>query len=142
MKPTLIAGVLASHAFPVTDAQTVPNLPIGNDLFSDIPHVLATANMIAMMEATATKALAPHLDANEGSLGILVNVTHTAATVPGQTVTVTAEVTAAEGRKITFKVSAHDGLDKIGEGTHQRMIVPWDRFKATVAAKAARAAKA
>ena len=138
MKPTLQAGVRATHGFPVTDAQTVPHLPIGNDLFSDIPDVLATANMIAMMEATATKALSPHLNANEGSLGISVNVTHTAATVPGQTVTVTAEVIAAEGRKITFKVSAHDGLDKIGEGTHQRMIVPWDRFKASVAAKAAK----
>ena len=138
MKPTLQAGVSASHGFLVTAAQTVPNLPIGNDLFSDIPDVLATANMIAMMEGTATKALSTHLDANEGSLGISVNVTHTAATVPGQTVTVTAEVTAVEGRKITFKVLAHDGLDKIGEGTHSRMIVPWDRFKAGVAAKAAR----
>jgi fluoroacetyl-CoA thioesterase len=139
MKPTLQSGITATHAFVVTSAQTVPNLPIGNALFSDIPEVLATANMIAMMEATATKALSPHLDTNEGSLGIAVNVTHTAATVPGQTVTVTAEITAADGRKITFKVSAHD---KIGEGTHQRMIVPWDRFKAGVAAKAARAAQA
>ncbi len=138
MKPTIMPGVQATHAFVVTDAQTVPHLPIGNDLFSDIPHVLATANMVAMMEGTATKALAPHLDANEGSLGILVNVTHLAATVPGQTVTVTAEIIAAEGRKITFKVTAHDGLDKIGEGTHQRMIVPWDRFKAGVAAKASK----
>jgi fluoroacetyl-CoA thioesterase len=140
MKPTLQAGVSATHAFVVTPAQTVPNLPIGNELFTDIPEVLATANMIAMMEGTATKALAPHLDANEGSLGISVTVTHTAATVPGQTVTVTAEVTATDGRKITFKVSAHDGLDKIGEGTHQRMIVPWARFKASVAAKAAKVA--
>ena len=138
MKPTLIPGTSATHAFLVTDAQTVPRLPIGNELFTDIPHVLATANMIAMMEATATKTLAPHMDANEGSLGILVNVTHLAATVPGQTVTVTAEITAVEGRKITLKVSAHDGLDKIGEGTHQRMIVPWDRFKASVATKAAK----
>ena len=70
MKPSLVPGVSASHTFAVTRAQTVPHLPIGNALFSDIPHVLATANMVAMMEATATKALAPHLDANDGSLGI------------------------------------------------------------------------
>ena len=50
MKSTLQPGVSASHVFEVTDAQTVPNLPIGNGLFTDIPHVLATANMIAMME--------------------------------------------------------------------------------------------
>ena len=87
----------------------------------------------------ATKALKPHLDTNEGSVGISVNITHTAATLPGQTVTASAAITAVEGRKITFKVTAHDGLDKIGEGTHIRAIVPWDRFKAGVAAKAQKA---
>ena len=87
----------------------------------------------------ATKALKPHLDANEGSVGISINVTHLAITLPGQTVTATAEITAVQGRKITFKVTAHDGLDKIGEGIHQRAIVAWDRFKAGVAAKAAKA---
>lgn len=138
MKSTLQPGVSASHVFEVTDAQTVPNLPIGNGLFTDIPHVLATANMIAMMEGTSTKVLADHMDAGEGSLGVLVNVTHLAATVPGQKVTVTSEVTAVDGRKVTFKVTAHDGIDKIGEGTHARMIVPWERFKAGVAAKAKR----
>lgn len=135
----MAAGVSATHVFEVTDAQTVPRLPIGNDLFNDIPHVLATANMVAMMEATSAKALRPHLEDAEGTVGILVNVTHLAATLPGQKVTVTSEITAVDGRKVTFKVEAHDGIDMIGAGTHQRMIVPWDRFKAGVAAKAARA---
>jgi fluoroacetyl-CoA thioesterase len=94
--------------------------------------------MVVMMEGAATKALRPHLDANEGSVGISVNVTHLAATLPGQTVTVTAEVIAVDGRKVTFEVIAHDGLDKIGEGTHARAIVPWDRFKSGIAAKAAK----
>ena len=136
MKPTLIPGLTATHTFTVTAANTVPQLALDRSTFDDIPEVLATAYMIVMMEAAATKALRPHLDANEGSLGISVNVTHLAATLPGQTVTATAEITAVEGRKVTFRVSAHDGLDKIGEGTHQRAIVPWDRFKAGVAAKA------
>ena len=91
---------------------------------------------VVMMEAAATKALRPHLDDNEGSVGIHVDVTHLAATLPGQTVAATAEIVAVEGRKVTFKVTAHDGVDKIGEGTHQRAIVPWDRFKAGIAAKA------
>ena len=138
MKPTLIPGLTATHTFTVTAANTVPQLALDRSTFDDIPEVLATAYMIVMMEAAATKALRPHLDANEGSLGISVNVTHLAATLPGQTVTATAEITAVEGRKVTFRVSAHDGLDKIGEGTHQRAIVPWDRFKAGVAAKAAK----
>ena len=136
MKPTLVPGLTASHTFTVTQANTVPHLAMDRSTFDDIPEVLATAYMIVMMEAAATKALRPHLDANEGSLGILVNVTHLAATLSGQTVTATAEIIAVEGRKVTFKVFAHDGVDKIGEGVHQRAIVPWGRFKTGVATKA------
>jgi fluoroacetyl-CoA thioesterase len=139
MKSTLTVGVSASHSYLVTAATTVPELKIDTSTFPEIPGVLATAYMIAMMEGTSAKALQPHLDANEGTLGIVVNVTHLAATLPGQTVTVTAEITAVEGRKVTFKVVAHDGVDKIGDGTHSRMIVPSTRFKAGVNAKAAKA---
>jgi len=138
MQASLVPGVAATHAYTVTAANTVPHLAMDRSTFDDIPEVLATAYLVVMMEGAATKALRPHLDANEGSVGIAVNVTHLAATLPGQTVSVTAEVIAVEGRKVTFKVTAHDGLDKIGEGTHSRAIVPWDRFKQGVAAKAAK----
>ena len=137
MKASLVPGVTATHAYTVTAANTVPHLAMDRSTFDDIPEVLATAYMVVMMEGAATKALRPYLESNEGSVGISVNVTHLAATLPGQTVSVTAEVIAVEGRKITFKVTAHDGLDKIGEGTHSRAIVPWDRFKQGIAAKAA-----
>ncbi len=136
MHPTLTPGLTDTHTYAVTAANTVPHLAMDRSTFDDIPEVLATAYMVVMMEGACTKLLRPHLGANEGSLGIAVNVTHIAATVPGQTVTVTATIEKIEGRKITFHVSAHDGLDKIGEGTHTRAIVPWDRFKASVAAKA------
>lgn len=136
MKPTLVAGLSDSHAYAVTADNTVPHLAMDRSTFDDIPEVLATAYMVVMMEGACTKVLRPHLDANEGSLGIAINVTHLAATVPGQTVTVTATIEKVEGRKVTFHVVAHDGLYKIGEGTHQRAIVPWDRFKAEVEAKA------
>ncbi len=136
MKPTLASGLTATHAYAVTAANTVPHLAMDRSTFDDIPEVLATAYMCVMMEGACTKVLRPHLDMNEGSLGIAINVTHIAATVPGQTVTVTATIEKVVGRKITFYVVAHDGLDKIGEGTHVRAIVPWDRFKAGVAAKA------
>ncbi len=138
MKPTLAPGVTDTHSYAVTRENTVPHLAMDRSTFDDIPEVLATAYMVVMMEGAATKALRPHLDTNEGSVGISVNVTHLAATLPGQTVTVTAEIIAVEGRKVTFKVVAHDGLDKIGEGTHQRAIVPWERFKASIAQKAAK----
>lgn len=140
MRSTLVPGVTATHTYTVTAANTVPHLAMDRSTFDDIPEVLATAYMVVMMEGAATKALRPHLDPNEGSVGVSVNVTHLAATLPGQTVTVTAEVAAVDGRKVTFKVTAHDGLDKIGEGTHSRAVVPWDRFKQAIASKAAKAA--
>lgn len=85
------------------------------------------------------KVLEPHLDDGEGSLGVHIDVSHIAATVPGQIVTVDAECAAVSGRRVLFKVTAHDGVEKIGEGRHERMIIPWDRFVARVNDKAKRA---
>ena len=91
------------------------------------------------MEWTCIQLMVPHLDEGEGSLGIDINVNHTAATLPGQTITVEAACIEVKGRKLTFRVTAHDGIDKIGEGTHARAVVPWDRFRAMVNGKAAKA---
>ena len=55
---------------------------------------------------------------------------------PGMTVTVEVECVAVEGRKLVFKVRAHDGIDMIGEGRHERFVVAWDKFNARVAEKA------
>ena len=104
-----------------------------------MPAVFATGFMVGLMEWTCIQLMAPHLDEGEGSLGVDINVNHTAATLPGQTVTVVAECTEVKGRRVAFKVSAHDGLDKIGAGTHARAVVPWSRFKAMVNSKAAKA---
>jgi fluoroacetyl-CoA thioesterase len=83
--------------------------------------------------------LAPHLDPGEGSLGVHVDVSHLAATPPGMTVTVDAEVVQVAGNRVAFTVKAHDGIDPIGEGRHERYVVTWDKFNARVAAKAAKA---
>lgn len=83
--------------------------------------------------------LGTHLDPGEGSLGVHIDVSHVAATAPGQTVTVDAACTKVDGRRVSFHVKAHDGVEVIGEGRHERMIVPWDRFVARVNEKAKRA---
>ena len=71
------------------------------------------------------------------------DIDHTAATPPGLVVDVDVECTAVEGRKVSFNVKAHDGVDQIGAGRHERFVVAWDRFNAKVADKAkAAAAKA
>ena len=97
--------------------------------------------MVGLMEWACMQLMAPHLDAGEGSLGVRVDVDHTAATPPGFTVTVDVECTEVVGKKISFKVKAHDGVDQIGAGRHERFVVPWDKFNARVAEKTAKAAE-
>lgn len=139
MKPSLQPGASATWSIVVPPDRTVPHLFDDAPDLQAMPAVFATAFMIGLMEWACMKVIEPHLDPGEGSVGIHVDVSHSAVTLPGQTVTVEAECIKAEGRRITFRVVAHDGLDKIGEGTHQRMVVPWNRFEAQVNAKAARA---
>jgi fluoroacetyl-CoA thioesterase len=139
MKATLQAGAKTQLVFTVPAEKTVPNLYPESSDFRAMPGVFATGFMVGLMEWACLEILKPHLDAGEGSLGIHVNVSHGAATVPGQTVTVDAECTAVNGRRVAFKVSAHDGVEVIGAGSHERMVVPWGRFIARVNEKAKRA---
>ncbi|MCH9807210.1 MAG: thioesterase family protein [Alphaproteobacteria bacterium] len=139
MKDTLQPGIEAEFQFLVPESKTVPALYPESADFQSMPAVFATGFHVGLMEWAALEALKPHMDEGEGSLGIHVNVSHTGATLPGQTITVSAKCTAVEGRRITFDVKAHDGIEPIGEGTHQRMVVPWDRFKSKVNQKAAAA---
>ena len=126
-------------SYVVPENKTVPYTYPESDIIANMPKVFATGFMIVLMEWTCTELMAPHLDAGEGSLGTHVDVSHLAATVPGQTVTVEAELAEAKGRKLVFKVRAHDGIKLIGEGRHERVVVAWDRFNAKVAEKARQA---
>ena len=69
------------------------------------------------------------------SLGIHLDVSHTAATPVGLRVTATAEVIRVEGRTITFNVAARDEFEQIGGGTHQRVVVSVERFDERVQRK-------
>jgi fluoroacetyl-CoA thioesterase len=139
MKDTLKVGDRARLAFTVPATKTVPHLYPEAPDFQAMPEVFATGFMVGLMEWCCMKVLEPHLEPGEGSLGIHINVSHSAATVPGQTVTVDAECTSVNGRRVGFKVAAHDGVEAIGAGSHDRMVVPWQRFVARVNDKATRA---
>lgn len=91
--------------------------------------VFATPAMIALMEETAWKSVQPYLEEGQGSVGIQLNVDHLSATPLGMKVRCESEVTAVEGRKLTFKVTAYDEAGLIGEGTHQRFIVDNEKFQ-------------
>jgi fluoroacetyl-CoA thioesterase len=138
MKATLKPGMTHRFAYQVPENKTVPYTYPESPEIAAMPKVFATGNMIVLMEWTCTQLLAPHLDAGEGSLGVHVDVSHLAATLPGQTVTVDVECTEVAGSRVAFKVKAHDGIDLIGEGRHERFVVMWDKFNARLAAKAAK----
>jgi fluoroacetyl-CoA thioesterase len=136
MRPTLAPGAKISFRYMVPATKTVPNLYPESADFQAMPAVFATGFMVGLMEWACLELLKPYLDKDEGSLGIQIDVSHVAPTLPGQTVTVDVACTKVDGRRVTFDVKAHDGVEKIGEGTHQRVIVPWNMFKSRVAAKA------
>jgi fluoroacetyl-CoA thioesterase len=136
LKDTLHPGASATFSFRVPAEKTVPHLYPEAPEFKEMPTVFATGFMVGLMEWTCLKVLAPHLEEGEGSLGVHIDVSHTAATLPAQTVTVEAECTKVMRRRVEFKVTAHDGIEVIGEGRHERMIVPWARFIARVNEKA------
>ena len=82
------------------------------------------------------EALRPHLDwPREQSLGTHVDVSHIAATPPGLVVTVDVKLQKVEGRKLTFRLSAHNGVKKISEGTHVRVVIDFARFNAKIRQK-------
>ena len=141
MKATLQPGLKHSFSYRVPENKTVPYTYPESPIISAMPKVFATGFMIVLMEWTCTQLLAQYLDDGEGSLGTHVDVSHLAATPPGMTVRVDVEVLEVQGRKIVFKVRAHDGMDLIGEGRHERVVVAWDRFNAKVAEKAKSAAE-
>ena len=139
MKDTLKPGDKTQFSFRIPLEKTVPHLYPEAPEFQEMPTVFATGFMVGLMEWTCLKVLTPHLDPGEGSLGIHIDVSHSGATVPGQTVTVDAKCTAVSGRRVSFHVKAHDGVEVIGEGRHDRMVVPWARFVSRVNEKAKRA---
>ncbi|MDO5530267.1 MAG: thioesterase family protein [Paracoccus sp. (in: a-proteobacteria)] len=129
MKPGLVKGARHQHRFTVTDAQLVPAL-FGGGAFADMPAVLATGQMVALLEWGCVEQMRPYYEDGEDSLGIHIDVDHAAPTLPGQTVTVSSEVEEIDGRFIWFRVSAHDGIDQICAGRHRRAVIDTSRFAA------------
>jgi fluoroacetyl-CoA thioesterase len=101
-----------------------------------MPKVLATGFMIGLIEWACIKAITPYLDwPEEQTVGTHVNVSHTAPTPPGLEVTVRVKLVEGEGRRLIFEVEAHDGIESIGKGTHERFIISKKRFDEKVSNK-------
>lgn len=91
--------------------------------------VFATPAMIALMEKTAWMSVADQLEEGFGTVGISLDVAHSAPTPLGMKVTCESELTKVEGRKLIFHVKAYDEKGMIGEGTHERFIIQNEKFQ-------------
>ena len=136
MESTLEPGLMFEFKYDVPSNKTVPHLYPEATEFQDMPDVFATGYLVGLIEWACIDAIKPHINwPIEQSVGIHINVDHTAATPPGFTVIVKGTLTKVEGRKLTFEIEAHDGLDTISKGTHQRFLIDASRFNASVAEK-------
>jgi fluoroacetyl-CoA thioesterase len=140
MKPTLKPGLAHEFRYRVPASKTVPALYPESPEFRQMPEVFATGFFVGLLEWACIRLLEPHLDwPAEQTVGVHVDVSHSAATPPGLEVTVKARLVGLEGRRLRFEVEAHDGVDLIGKGTHERFVIDKQRFEAKAREKAARA---
>ena len=131
MKTTLKPGIRYEHRFVVPPSKTVPALYPESEEFLAMPEVLATGFLVGLLEWACIVAVKPHLDwPREQTVGTHIDVSHEAATPPGLEITVMVELTGVEGRRLVFAVEAHDGVDLVSKGRHERFIIDKERFDA------------
>ncbi len=133
MSESLTAGISVSRNFTVDKDRTIGFM--GEDA-----RVYATPSLITDIEQTCRDLIVEHVGADEDSVGFKVSILHTAPTLLGMDVTVTATITEVDGAKVVFDVSAKDSLDSICKGKHERFVVNIEKTKQRLLAKAEKAA--
>lgn len=129
MSPELKSGITYRLQYRVPAGKTVPNVYTEFAEFQQMPEVFATGFLVALIEQACLLAVKPYLHwPREQTVGTHVNLSHVAATPPGQMVTVECEVIEVDGRRIRFRAKASDEHDLISEGTHERTVIDFERF--------------
>ena len=137
MKDTLKAGLEHELRFRVPESKTVPALYPEAAEFQVMPRVLATGYMVGLIEWACIQAINPHIDwPIEQTVGISINVNHTAATPPGLDVSARVKLTEVDGRRLVFSIELNDGIDVISKGTHERFIIDAEKFNLRISQKA------
>lgn len=137
MKESLKPGIQYEHRFRIPKSKTVPSLYPESEDFLAMPEVFATGFLVGFLEWACIKAINPHLDwPREQSLGTHINVSHEAATPVGLEVTAKVKLIAVNGKKLTFEVEAHDGVDLISKGLHERYVIDRQKFEERIKTKA------
>jgi predicted thioesterase len=125
----IVPGLTHENHYVVEEKHTARHLGSGG-----VP-VLATPTIILWMEETSRGVVEPLLPQGQMTVGSHLDVRHLAPTPVGMKVTVRSELLAVEGRKLTFRVEAHDEREKVSAGTHERFIIDLEKFKQRVAGK-------
>jgi predicted thioesterase len=125
-------GLKGSTEILVGTRDTAPHVGSGKI------KVLATPVMVSMMEEAALNAVEGLLPEGHQTVGIRLDISHIAATPVGMRVRAHAELIKVDGRKLTFRVSAEDEKEPIGEGVHERIVVNVARFDKRTQEKAGR----
>jgi len=136
VKETLKSGIKYEHKFVVPSSKTVPALYPEAEEFVAMPEVFATGFLVGFLEWACIKAIKPHLDwPREQTVGTHIDVSHEAATPPGLEITAIVELIKVDGRKLVFNVEAHDGVDLISRGQHERFVINKEKFDAKIGEK-------
>ena len=124
VKHMLEAGIKGREEVMVTEANSAAAMGSG------LLPVFATPAMVALMEQTSWKSVAPYLNEGEGTVGTSLNISHSAATPLGMKVWCESELTEVDRRRLVFHVTCYDEAGVIGEGTHERFIIGNEKFLA------------
>lgn len=124
MKAPLVAGIKSTLRFTVPTSKTVPALYPESPEFQQMPQVFATGFLVGLIEWACIKAVEPYQ-----TVGTHIDVSHAAPTPPGLEVRVDVTLVRVDGRRLLFEVEAHDGLELISKGGHERFIIDRARFE-------------
>jgi predicted thioesterase len=125
----LEVGIKGCAQVQVTNENTAKT--VGSGFLS----VFATPMMAALMEKTAAESVQGELGEGEGTVGTSLNIRHLAATPVGMTVKCESELVEIDRRRLVFTLKVTDGVDVIGDGTHERFIINNEKFMAKTEAK-------
>lgn len=133
---SLKPGLSYEFRFEISAAKTVPQLYPESAEFQEMPEVFATGYMVGLLEWACIKAINPYLDwPNEQTVGTHIDVSHVAATPAGFEVTAAVKLIEVNGRRLLFEVEAHDGVDLITKGRHERFVISREKFSSKMREK-------
>jgi fluoroacetyl-CoA thioesterase len=131
MRPSLQPGISLVSRIRIEKEKTI-------GFMGEEGRVYATPYLIGDIEKTCRNLILEHAEPDEDSVGMEVAIKHLAPSLPGSTVEIIATVTAVEGRKISFAVTAKDEIDTISSGSHARFVIDKAKTIERLKAKAAK----